>query len=343
MNEDQSNQLDTLLARVRELSTAGHNHTEAWGIADLEQRIANWPKAWGDDLQILIYGDFKQPEKIISVPQLGITVFPEKETKTFIKSALCVLKAKVTIPETSIPELIEAAKRINMFLGTHTLVSWGNASCGWWSYVTHGTGGGCTPEFDNSALVPAIDSLCRLPTKVQRKIEAALYWIREPRNLVMESHKPDLLRIYSAYWNAFECLIEAVLIIRPKPKSSKLEKQAAIDTFMSQKSGQLTTTDIIYCYKQIVDTGLVGKADYVFKICFPEHAELYINECFKIKPNKDRLYNIRNAINHGSIDAENMQELLHVEARLHKLWMIVWRLFGRLIKFPAPAECDSSN
>ena len=216
-----------------------------------------------------------------------------------------MLKAKVTVSEKSISGLIEAARRINLFLGVHTLVGWGNAGCGWWSYETHGTGGGASPKIDDDALIPAIESACKLPPDVRHKIEAALYWIREPRNLVMESHRPDLLRVFSAYWNAFECLVDAVLLIRPRQSKSKSEKQAAIDSFVSARSGQLTSADIVECYQQIVNPGLVAKATHVFDVCVPEHAELYIKECFKIKPNKDRLYDIRNAINHGDIDAEN--------------------------------------
>jgi hypothetical protein len=340
MTGDSTNPLDALLARVRELTAEGYDHSQAWGTADLERRIASWPAQWGDDLQILIYGDFQPPDRTITVPQLGITVHPEKQTGSFIRTALCVLKANVTVSEKSISSLIDAARRINLFLGAHTLVSWGNSGCGWWSYVTHGTGSGSSPKFDDDALLPAIESACKLPAEVRRKIDAALYWIREPRNLVMESHRPDLLRVFSAYWNAFECLVDAVLAIRPQPNRSKSQKQAAIDSFVAAKSGQLTSADILDCYHQIVNPGLVGKATHAFKVCFPEHADLYVHECFKMKPREDRLYDIRNAINHGDIDAENITELLRVEARLHRLWMIVWRLFGRLIAFRAPAERD---
>jgi hypothetical protein len=203
--------------------------------------------------------------------------------------------------------------------------------------------GGASPKLDDDALIPAIESACKLPLGVRHKIEAVLYWIREPRNLVMESQRPDLLRIFSAYWNAFECLVDTVLLIPPRHSRSKSEKQGAINSFVSARSGQLTSADIVECYQQIVNPGLVAKATHVFEVCSPEHAELYVNECFKMKPNKDRLYDIRNAINHGDIDAENATELLRVEARLGRLWMIVWRLFGRLIAFPAPAERDNAN
>lgn len=343
MTGDAANPLDTLLTRVRELTAEGFDHSQAWGTADLERRIDNWPQAWGDDLQILIYGDFQPPNSTITVPQLGITVHPEKQTGTVIQSALCVLKANVTISEKSIPALIDAARRINVLLGTYTLVSWGNAGCGWWSYITHGTAAGASPKLEDEALMPAIESVCNLPPEVRRKIDAALYWVREPRNLMMEFHRPDLLRIFSGYWNAFECLVEAVVTLRPQPTQSKSQKQQAINSFVNARSGKLTGADIVECYQQIVNPGLVGKAAHAFKVCFPEHADLYVDECFKMKPRQERLYDIRNAINHGDIDTENTTELLRVEARLRRLWMIVWRMFGQLVAFPAPAERESGG
>jgi hypothetical protein len=341
MTNDESNPLGALLARVRELTAEGFDHSQAWGTADLERRIDAWPEAWGDDLQILIYGDFQAPEGVVTVPQLGITVHPEKQTGTVIQSALCVLKANVTVSDKNISSLIDAARRINLFLGTHTLVSWGNAGCGWWSHVTHGTASGASPKLDDEALLPAIESACKLPNRVRRKIEAALYWIREPRNMMMEFHRPDMLRVFAGYWNAFECLVDAVNTLRPRPEQTRSEKQQAINSFVEAKSGKLTSGDIVECYQQIVNPGLVGKATHAFNVCFPEHAALYVDECFKMNPREDRLYDIRNAINHGDIDAENTTELLRVESRLRRLWMIVWRMFGRLVAFPAPAERDN--
>lgn len=343
MTGDKPSPLDALLTRVRELTAEGFDHSQAWGTAHFEQRISNWPKAWGNDLQILIYGDFQPPNCTIVVPHLGISIYPEKQTGTVIQSALCVLKANVTISEKSIPALIEASRRINVLLGTFTLVNWGNAACGWWSHVTHGTATGSSPKLEYETLIPAIESVCNLPPEVRRKIDAALYWVREPRNLMMEFHRPDLLRIFSGYWNAFECLVEAVVALRPRPEQTKPQKQKAINSFIKARSGKMTSADIAECYHQIENPGFVGKAIHAFRVCFPEHADLYVDECFKMQPSQERLYNIRNAINHGEIDAENTTELLRVEARLHRLWMIVWRMFGRLIAFPAPAERETPS
>ncbi|UCC31971.1 MAG: hypothetical protein JSU86_06765 [Phycisphaerales bacterium] len=338
MSSETEKDLDPTLKRARDLSRQGFDWGYAWGKASLEHRIKKWPSGWGDDLQILIYGDFKAPKADLAFPELGIIVHTEKLENTVIRTALCVLKATIKISEKSVPSLIDAARRINVLLGTWTLVEWGNAGCGWWSYVTHGTGGGVGTTFEHEYLDRAIQGVLGLPVEVRQRVDAALYWVRQPRNLLMDFYRSDLLRVYSAYWNAFECLVEAVLILRPQQKLSKRENQQRIDGFLAQRNGKLTSADVAQCYQEIVNPGLVGKASHALTVCLGQQAAGYITDCFHLQDRQNRLYDIRNAINHGDIDAENPEELLRVESRLTKLWTIVWRMFGRLIPFPAPIE-----
>lgn len=329
---------DSILEHARKLNREGYDWGQAWGKAWLEHRIQEWPSGWGDDLHVLIYGDFEPPKENLYIPDLRITVHPDKLENTVIRSAMCVLKATVTIDEKSIPALVDAGCRINILLGAYTLVNWGNGACGWWSCVTHCLGGGAGTLLAHKDLDLAITSIVRLPTAVRQKVNAALYWVREPRNLLMEIHRNEVLRIYSAYWNAFECLVEAVSILRPQQKLSKTDKQARINAFVKAHNGHLTSSDIQDCYQNIVNPGFVGKASHALTVCFGDKAAIYIEECFGLPDRNNRLYDIRNSINHGDIDAEHPEELLRIEFRLHRLWMIVWRIFGRLVPFSAPIE-----
>ncbi|MFT4555819.1 MAG: hypothetical protein ACI92S_001154 [Planctomycetaceae bacterium] len=340
MPSESNSTFDPTLERARELNCEGFGWGHAFGKAWLEHRISNldWPAKWGDDLRVLIYGDFEAPTKDLSFPQLGITVHHEKLENTVIRSALCVVEATVEISERSVPAILDAVRRINVLLGSWTLVAWGNSGCGWWSYITHDSDGGVQERFDHHDLTSAVQGVLRLPSTVRQKVDAALYWVREPRALIMEHHRSDLLRIYAAYWNAFECLVEAVLILQPQAKLSKTEKQTLIDEFLAERNGKLSSSDIATCYQEIVNPGFVGKASHALGVCFADLAPEYINECFRLPDRPNRLYDIRNAINHGDIDAENPEERLRVDARLSKLWMIIWGMFGRLVPFPTPVE-----
>jgi hypothetical protein len=138
--------IDQMMKRQRELMEAGIGTHQAFAFAELESRFEQWPSNWGDDLQILIYGDFRPPEQEVRFEGLKITVYPEnlRETKEnlVIKSALTVLRALVGIDEKSVAALDDAAKRINVLLGAFILVGWASGACGWWSHVTHRSMGG---------------------------------------------------------------------------------------------------------------------------------------------------------------------------------------------------------
>lgn len=329
---------ERMLARESELQGEGVDQLLAHGIAWLEERIRHWPPAWGDDLRVLLYGDFQVPDSSLTYPSLGITVHPDKKDNTIIRGAMTVLEATVMVEEKSVPALIDAARRINLLLGIYTLHEWGNAACGWWSWVTHDTGGGVLTKLTHDGIERSTLAVLALAPKVRRKVEAAMFWVREPRNLLLESYRPDILRIYSSYWNAFECLVEAVDLLKPQETYSKAKKQAQIDEFVKHREGRLSAADVQECYQQLVNRGFVGKASHALNVCFGSDGARYATECFHRSPKGDRLYDIRNAINHGEIDAENPRELLRVQARLHRLRMILWNMFGRIIPFPVPVD-----
>lgn len=334
---------ERMFERARELQGDGLDWLLANGIAWLEERVRQWPSAWGDDLRVLLYGDFLAPDSTLTYPSLGITVHPEKQQNTIIRGAMTVLEATIRVEEKSVPALIDAARKINLLLGTYTLHEWGNAGCGWWSWVTHDSGGSVSTKLTHDGIEQSTTAVLNLSPEVRRKVEAALFWVREPRNLFFESYRLDILRVYSSYWNAFECLVEAVNILRPSPTLSKPEKQAKIDDFVQERGGRLTADDVQKCYQNLVNPGFVGKASQALSVCFGSIGDRYTEECFRLSPQKDRLYDIRNAINHGDIDAENPNELLRVQARLRRLWMIVWRMFGYFIPFPTPTDSNEAE
>jgi hypothetical protein len=328
-----------LAERARELQVSdGFPPGRAFDFAWLEERVRLWPPAWGDSLQILIYGDFKAPEKPISYDSLRITIYPEKQENTIILGALTVLRATVAVDEKSVAGIVDAVRRINVLLGIYTLNEWGNGGCGWWSWVIHGTSARVSPDPFDDKLEPLLASFLGIRGDVRKKLESAMFWVRYPRGLVLESYRDDTLRGFAAYWNAFECLVDAVNLAKPMPSLSRAEKQKRIDEFFKQRGGELTAKNIQDCFRQIIDQGLRPKAKHALEVCFGEKtAELYMAECFDA-PDGNALYAIRNAINHGDIDAENPHELIRVGDRMSRLWMIVWKMFACLIPFPGPVD-----
>jgi hypothetical protein len=120
--------------RTRTLEASGHSHMDARSIAMLEERISRWSPEWGDDLLVILYGDFGPPEKPLLFSDLGITVEAEKVHTSLVKSAMCVLKARVTVKEKSVSGVVDAARRIDTLLGIWAVIGWGNSGSGWWSH-----------------------------------------------------------------------------------------------------------------------------------------------------------------------------------------------------------------
>jgi len=305
--------------------------------AYLEQQIAHWPEEWADKLEFLIYGDFQPPNQKLVIKPLGIIVYPEIQEHFLFKPPITVLRAMINVSEKSIDGVIDATKRINILLGTHTLVEWGNEAIGWWSQITHFSGRtGFGRPFDVHPMTPVVESFLLLPNDVQKKVQSAMFWIYAPKHLWTDVGVNDsVFRIYTSYWNAFECLVDAILLLHPLPKISKSEKQKQIDEFVSERARKLTTQDIETCYRSIVNPGLMKRAEHAFKICFGQDGDRYIKECFRTRDPENSLYNIRNSINHGEIDACDHFEVARVNQAKGRLQTIVWRIFGQILQFNA--------
>jgi hypothetical protein len=256
--------------RAAELQATGFSRWVAFYTAELEARIARWPESWGDDLQVLIYGDFDAPDHDLDYPALGITVKAGKRTNTIIKTALCVMNARVKVREKSLPAVLDAAARLNTFLGIWTIIDWGNRGVGWWCHLTSGTMAGVGGPFKKEGIEDVLVGIERLPPEVKRKVRAALYWIREPKQMMLEGFKNDILRVYAGYWNAFECLVEAVCLIRPQNKMKKQEKQHGIAQFVADRQGKLDVASLGECYRLFVDPGFVAKTSHALRVCCPD-------------------------------------------------------------------------
>ncbi len=99
----------------------------------------------------------------------------------------------------------------------------------------------------------------------------------------------------------------------------------------------ITAQHIDELYRSVVNPGFVGKAKHALSVCFEKVADDYIYECFDRPYRRNRLYEIRNAINHGEIDAENPEEKMRIDSRLHLLNLMLLQLFARIVPYSSPA------
>ena len=339
MSEDQKKFIEQFFRRTKELEKSGLDWFHASGIADIEQKINNWPEKWGNDFVALIYGDFEPLTEKLTIENLGITISPEVLKNTVVKNERTVHRATVSIHDKSIDSIVDAVRRINIFIGTFTLLTWCNSYCNWWSHITHNSSsGGVKTTLSQEGQKRAIDGVIFMKPEIRKKVDYALYWLREPKNSMFNWHRLDLMRYYAAYWNAFECLVDAVNIAVPKPKKTKFEKQELLDMLFEDNDKNVSPKFIQDAYINIVNPGLKQKAEQALKTCFGDLANHYIDECFNLENKNNRLYNIRNAINHGEIDAENPEEQARIQSRLSKLRIMILGMFGRIVPYSYPVD-----
>jgi len=125
------NLVKTLSLRAKELEKEGFEPSFAWDKAYLQYKLEHWPDEWGEEIHVLIYGDFQPPRSDLNFQELSIFISKEPQKKTPIEVAQCVLKARVKVFERTLRGLTSAILRINILLGGLELVSWGNGGCGW--------------------------------------------------------------------------------------------------------------------------------------------------------------------------------------------------------------------
>jgi hypothetical protein len=323
--------------RTAELQATGYSQDEARNQAMFEWRIAeNWPKEWSDFMQVIIFGDFVAPKETLFFPTLGITIEPENLAgKTVVRTALTALRARVNVKDKTLASFLDAATRVDALLSIWAALGWGNWASGWWCHLAHGNiMGGITAELPTDRSEAIFKALKGHRPEIELKVASALYWIREPRRFLQETHDSDELRVYAGYWNAFECLVEAVCLTKPVPKLSPVEKQRAIDKLIAGK--QVDAATIVKCYHEVVNPGFIGKARHALSVCFGDRADRYFDQCFRVKPEQDRLYQIRNSIDHGSIDADNPRELARISGRQRLLWEIVFIMLGWFLPTDRP-------
>ena len=347
-----THELDRMFARARKLQKKGKGFSEANGIARLEHRIETWlsPKKNFDGyLPIVVYGNFQAPEAELSISELGITIDPTPVKEKTVLPALCVLKGKITVEEQSLEAVCDASRRLDLFAGVWVIAHWTNSPVRWRSAITHGMirAGGALDKLDKVDCLPVIKLIEDLHGELYKRVRAALYWVQEPHRSLLDGPENNALRTFTAYWSAFECLVAAVTADRPMSKLTKRERQKAID----DQLGAWRTNDDpcptlnrerVTILNQIVDPGLPVRSEHVFKVLFSDDAQVekYMDQCFSRSDKQNRLYQVRNDISHGNIDASDLRELIRVEARVIELWLIVWGMFGRLVPFSTPADRD---
>ena len=328
------------MAIVKKLHEEGKSFTEASELAGLDLAIKQWPKAWGEDLVVPIYGDL-EIQVGVEIPELGITIQPEKEVPKgdkgkFVFGAPYAYSAKVQISSKDTVNVLGAINRLEKFLSAWRMTEWPGRAISYWCHF-FSRGGAAVSCLDSERLdniKKALSAISKYTEHQQRLIWQAAWWLRQCESSLYGNPNPSVFREYLASWNALECLTEAICDIRKPTKLTTLQRNTIIQQYMAQISRQLTSRDIDKLYKGVVNPGLPQKVKHAFSVCFGVVGNQYHIECFKKKPKESQLYQIRNDIAHGNIVEYDFNKRIIVEEALQRLHIIVNNMLAILSRQP---------
>jgi hypothetical protein len=155
---------------------------------------------------------------------------------------------------------------------------------------------------------------------------AALYWIREPRGMLNESRRSDELAVFAGYWNAFECVVDAVNILRPAQTLSPLEKKTRIADRLKSCGEKVGPGVIAELYRDVVDPPLRYRAQHAMELCLGTAAGRFMAVSFDDTNTLQCLYGTRNSINHGKIDVNDPNTMMIIESHFMLLHALVFAM-----------------
>ena len=308
----------------------GYDYRHAVGLATFEARINEWPLEWGNDFIALIFGDFDPPDKDLEFEALNIIIESKPLRNTPIRGALTVLRARAYVSNKSVAAVKDAVKRLNLLIGLLSFTNQG-APIRLWSYLIRPTGSGVKYKFQIDTPLRLLSLIQPLPEEARKRVIAAMYWIREPRGMILETNRTAQFAIYGGYWNAFECLVEAANLIIPQDKLDRGMKKTLIKEKLALVGDEVGPGDIEKIYQEVVNPRLRPKAEHAIKLCTGDASADFIRECFEVEPKGYQLYRLRNAINHGTLDIDDPETLILIESRFPKLSELVFTMLNGVL------------
>ena len=324
---------ERLMEAARELREEGKPWHEAFKLAQLDELIKRWPSEWGDDLQVRLYGDIEIQEKV-DLPDLGITIAPEKSIPkegSFVFGAPYAYVAKVRVSQKDMAGLFDGINRVEKFLSAWRMTEWGGAATQYWCHFFQRSVGivSCLDIKKINDIKKALSIVEQYTDRQQTLIYEASWWLRQYETPFYNNQNPSVFNEYLSYWNAFECLTEAVCDIYKPAKRTKKEKDRAIQDYEA-KHKPLKNEDIDKLYNEVVNPGLRGLVKHALTMCFGVVGDQYYAECFTKQPKDLCLYQVRNDIAHGNIVEYDFKTRLRVERAHQRLWMIVTNMLAYL-------------
>ena len=166
----------------------------------------------------------------------------------------------------------------------------------------------------------------------RKRVASALWWYRKACSAAYYS----VFDSYTAYWNCLEILCNV--------SGSKINKGPKVDEAIQNYLKSKKTVEaghILECYNRFVNYSIARQMqDALRAMIGEEQAKQVIYQCFEISPKQDRLYQIRNDINHGNIHENLVRDYERVYVRGMLLSHVVMTLLYYKLGHPISIGMD---
>jgi hypothetical protein len=333
---------DEFINRFFERRKQGVPVGEAWEVSRFELSLSNWPKDWGDYLHVSLYGGI-QIDHDIEIPSLGIYVNSEMQTGDFVFGAPFCYDCRIKVKTKTIDGFWDAIGRLELFLNSYSIVSLlsgssptlgaGDSIHYYSGFISSSSIAQRSVEQYVEKVLNVLSNLEKFPPKQHQILMRAMWWLRQARHDILSGNSnPSVFALYLSYWNAFECLISVICDIFPMAKFSKSQKKEKVSEFFRNLAEEPTPADIVNCYHEIINPGIGERAKHaLISVLKPEIAEQFYQDCFTCVPEDQRLYKIRNDIDHGNIVEYDFPTRIRVINGLNKLQSILILLVDILV------------
>ena len=185
----------------------------------------------------------------------------------------------------------------------------------------------------------AVGKIAGYSPPVKDIVTRAAWWFRQSqKGWQTGNSNPSVFVTYPQLWNAFEVSVEALCELNAPPSLSRKAKDSAIADFIKNLGRIPTAKDIDVCYRYLVNRPFRHQASHALKLVFGEVADQYENEIFTRSPKKERLYEVRNDIDHGNVIVHLPEERQRIEKASSRLGVIVLDMLCLLTSQSFPVD-----
>jgi len=161
----------------------------------------------------------------------------------------------------------------------------------------------------------------QLEKSKRKQLAGAIWWYRKACNTSYYS----LFDSYTAYWNCLKILCDV--------SGSKVNQGELVDRkirgYLKNKRS-VKAGHILHCYNSFVNYSIKEQMkDALIAELGKAQSSQIIYQCFEVRPEEDRLYQIRNNINHGNIRENTGKDYTRVYFRRMLLSSIVMMLIHK--------------